>query len=104
MKSFKDYINESKVDINKYYVNVLDLKDDANIILGWIDEDGDAYPYNVIVKKHNDDVVFVNPDDDRDILAWNAFINIEDKNNPKVAVFKNIKEAEKVCNYYNETK
>lgn len=111
MKTLQNFIQEkareTAVDINKYYVKLADLKDGDNIILGWIDEDGYAIPMNVIVKKHGNDVIFANPDDDRDMMEWKEFVNSTDdsfreEKNPSVAVFKNQKEAKRFCDFYND--
>ena len=106
MKSLTQYIKESKTvidDIDKYYINISDLKNNDNIILCWIDEDGYAEPFNVVVKKQGDNAIFVNPDDESDVMTWKDFVNSADANdkNPQVAVFKDVKEAEAFCNHYN---
>ena len=113
MKSLQEFIQEkaeeTAVDINKYYKKLVDFKDGENTILAWIDEDGYAHPYNVIVKKKGNDVVFLNPDDDRDMMDWKEFANSTDdsfkeEKNPAVATFDNEKEAKRFCDFYNDIK
>jgi len=109
MKNLISYIKESVNDITPFYKKIADFKDGENIILCWLDEDGYAQPMNVIVKKHGNDVVFVNPDDDRDMIDWKDFINSTDdsfreEKNPSVAVAKDIKQAKEICKFYNNIK
>ena len=61
---------------------------------------------NVIVKKHGNDIIFANPDDDRDMMEWKEFINSTDdsfreEKNPSVAVAKDLKQAKEICKFYN---
>ena len=106
MKNIITYIKESTVDIDKYYKPISSFKDGDNIIAAWIDEDGYARPFNVIVKKKGNEVVFVNPDDDRDIMTWKDFANSTDdsfdKENPQIAVADTPKELQKFCDYFND--
>lgn len=107
VKFIQEKAKETAVDINKYYKKLEDFKDGENTLLAWIDEDGYAKPMNVIVKKHDKEVVFVNPDDDRDIMDWKQFANSTDdsfreEKNPAVAAFDNEKEAKRFCDFYND--
>lgn len=111
MKTLQNFIQEkareTAVDINKYYKKISDFKNGENVILAWIDEDGHAIPMNVIVKKHGNDVIFANPDDDRDMMEWKEFANSTDdsfreEKNPQVAVAKTVKEMQRFCDFYND--
>jgi len=104
MKNLINYIKESAIDINKYYKKISDFKDGENIILGWIDEDNYAEPYNVIVKKKGNETLFVNPDDENDVIDWHEFINTtdNDEKNPQVAWSNSVSKMQKVCDYYND--
>ena len=106
MKDIVSFIKESVSEINPFYTPISKFKDGDKLILGWINEDGYAEPMNVVVKKHGDDIVFVNADDDRDIKTWKDFINstndsFREEKNPQVAVAKNMKQAEDICQFYN---
>ena len=85
MKDIKTYIKESAVDIDKYYKPISSFKNGDDIIAAWIDEDGYAVPFNVIVKKD-----FANSTDD-------SF----DKENPQIAVADTVKEMQKFCDHFN---
>ena len=106
MKDIVRFIRESVNDISPFYVPISKFKNGDKLILGWINEDDYAEPMNIVVKKHGDNIVFVNSDDDRDIKTWKDFINSTDdsfreEKNPQVAVAKNIKQAEDICQFYN---
>ena len=102
MKSLKNFIYETIDDINKYYIDVDTLKDGQEIFVGVVPDY--AKPMKVVVKVHDKETVFVNSDDDREIYQWTDLINSKDQNEEKeqIAVFKDMKEAKKFCEYYND--
>jgi hypothetical protein len=111
MKSLQNFIQEkakeTAVDINKYYKKISDFKNGENVILAWIDEDGHAYPFNVIIKKTGSKVEFVNPDDENEVMDWKEFVNSTDdsfreEKNPQVAVANTVKEMQRFCDHYND--
>lgn len=106
MKNIVKFIKESVSEINPFYTPITKFNNGDKLILAWINEDDYAEPMNVVVKKHGDDIVFVNADDDRDIKTWKDFINSTDdsfreEKNPQVAVAKNMKQAKDICQFYN---
>lgn len=119
MKNIRQFIKESLMQISeldKYYKKISDFEDGDIAILGYVDDDNYATPMSVVVRKHDKDVVFVNPDDDRDINEWTHFLNYEDTNvlsynskkhidsdNPEVLTADSDKEMQEFCDLYNET-
>lgn len=109
MKNLLTYIKESVKpvdDITSYYQKIADFKDNQKLILCFVNEDGYAEPMKVVVKKNGNDIMFANLDDDRDLHDWKDFVNTTDdsfkeEKNPQVAVAKNMKEAEAICEFYN---
>ncbi len=106
MKNLLTYIKESVNDITPFYQKIADFKDNEKLILCFINEDGYAEPMEVVVKKNGEDIIFANPDDDRDMHEWKEFVNSTDdsfreEKNPQVAVAKNMKEAKEICKFYN---
>ena len=118
MKNIAQFIKESLMNaskLDKYYKKISDFKDGDVVILGYVDDDNHATPMPVVVRKHNKDIVFVNPDDDRDMNEWTHFLNYEDTNvlsynskkhidsdNPEVLVADNDKEMQQICDIYNK--
>ncbi len=103
MKNITEYIKES-YQKEPNYINIKDLDDNGRYILCWFDEDNQLFPYDVKFMKHGNDYIFVNPDDDRDLMEYTEFLHKEDNKCPSVAVFDNVKDAEKFCNTYNKSK
>jgi len=105
MKDLTSFIKESIDDINKYYVNIADLKNGQKYWVGvCTEENGDSKPMELVFKKNGKEFIFVNPDDDREMYDWHDLINStgDDEKTPQVTIFKDKKIAQKFCNYYND--
>ena len=106
MKDITIFIKESKSvydKYNKYSKKLSELKDNDNMFCGWTDEDGSAYPMNVIIKKKGNKNVITNPDDANDEMLWSEFIGAGGtQDDPSLWIFKNLKQCEKACDEYDK--
>jgi len=106
MKNLVEFIKESTIDdIDKYYVDIKDLKNGQKYFIGVCDgENGESQPMQLVFKKEGEEFIFANPDDDREMYDWHDLINStgDDEKTPQVAIFKNDKEAKDFCEYYND--
>ena len=102
MKNIKDFILESSINMNDYYIDVEDLNNDETYLIARIDDDGYASPLYAIFHKHGNDAIFSNSDDDRDFIELKDTINSGDKEVSQIAIFDNEKDADNACSYYND--
>lgn len=103
MKNITEYIKESFNKSNKKietYVKLKDLKNDEQYILCRFDDNYDLFPYKAKFMKHGNDYIFVNPDDDRELIEIDAFL-WQDRPDPEIAVFDTMKDAEDFCRRCN---
>ena len=103
MKSLVSFIKEANaIYSDDTYKKIMDFKNDEIVILGWLDEDGIAVPMTVRVRKHGKDIVFSNPDDDREMYTWQDFINsMDNQDNEMVAVAETEEDMQSICDEYN---
>ena len=126
MKSLTNFLNESISDLfegkdfenieviensqklydknPKYFREIADFKDGENIIVGWIDEDGEAFPFNVIVNGKEDSPRFMDPDDDENEISINELIHTETNKGDIIAVAwaKTPNQMQKICDEFNK--
>lgn len=102
MKDLTNFIKESINDIDKYYVNIDDLKNGQKYWVGVCTGDNnESEPMELMFKKEGTEFIFSNPDDDREMFDWHDLISSTDANKtPQVAIFDDEKTAKKFCKYH----
>lgn len=81
------------------YKNIKRFKNNENIILAWKDDENKFWPYNVVVLKNNDKVIFTDPGEDLSI-PYKEFKHTHD-DGLFMMVFDSVSECQDWCDRQN---